>query len=74
MAVDLGRVQIGYPESIDSQPFLQSLPSGRLAEFALGATPGHGEVGKINSVNSVSDNCTGMGVVAGFLADMGTIE
>jgi len=30
--------------------------------------------GKINSVNSVSDTCTGMGVVAGFLADMGTIE
>jgi hypothetical protein len=30
--------------------------------------------GKINSWNSASDNCTGMGVVAGFWAGMGIME
>jgi hypothetical protein len=30
--------------------------------------------GKINAVNSASESCTGMGVVAGFLAGAGMIE
>ncbi len=45
-----------------------------VAKFTLGPTAGLERWGKINSVNSVSDNCMGMGVIAGFLAGMGTTE
>jgi hypothetical protein len=39
-----------------------------IADLHFGPRLGIERCGKINSVNSDSDNCTGMGVISGFLA------
>ena len=42
-----------------------------IGEFALGSALGQDRCGKINSVNSVSESWTGIGVVVGFLTGVG---
>src|SRR5687768_13923397 len=57
----VGRAKLGFVSEL-VENFKRRRSSSKL---------GHREVGQINSSNSVSESCTGMGVVAAFLVGSG---
>src|SRR5215475_3643062 len=53
-------------EAFNARPTCSTTKSGGMWHF--GPRLGIERCGKINSANSCSDNCTGIGVISGFLA------